>query len=59
MSEKDAIEIINFAEQHGIAVVLCGGWGVDALLEKEPCGHNDIDLLIGKRIGNKFATLLA
>lgn len=58
VSKKDAIEIINYAEKHGITVVLCGGWGVDALLEKETREHNDIDLLVEKDYGEKFITLL-
>ena len=35
VSEKDAIEIINYASKIGVKVYLDGGWGVDALLKRQ------------------------
>lgn len=58
MSENDAVEILNDAERHGISVFLDGGWGVDALLERQTRDHNDIDLFIEKDQGEKFIALL-
>lgn len=58
ITEKDAIEIINEAEKHGIAVFLDGGWGVDALLEEQTREHNDIDLFMEKRHAETFVSLL-
>ena len=46
VSEKDAIEIINYASKIGVKVYLDGGWGVDALLKRQTRPHNDIDLFI-------------
>lgn len=58
VSENDAVEIINYAERHGISVFLDGGWGVDALLGRQTREHNDIDLFIEKDKGEEFIALL-
>lgn len=58
MNEKDAVQIISDAEQHGIPVLLDGGWGVDALLGKQTREHSDVDLFIEACNGRKFITLL-
>jgi hypothetical protein len=33
VNKTDAIEIITYAEENGIAIWIDGGWGVDALLK--------------------------
>ena len=54
VNEKDAIEIILYAEESEIAIWLDGGWGVDALLGEETRVHNDIDLFVEKSNSKKF-----
>lgn len=58
VNEKDAIEIILYAEENGIAIWVDGGWGVDALLEEETRVHNDIDLFVEKSNSQKFIDIL-
>lgn len=58
VSEKDAAEILAWAEEHRIRVRLDGGWGVDALLGRQTRPHNDIDLFVERRQGEAFTALL-
>lgn len=58
VSKKDAIEIIKYAKENGINIWLDGGWGVDALLEKETREHNDIDLFVEEKNSIKFIEIL-
>ena len=50
---EDACEIIKYALQNEIKVYLDGGWGVDALLKRESRIHNDIDLFVFTKNGDK------
>ncbi|NLM49738.1 MAG: nucleotidyltransferase family protein [Clostridiaceae bacterium] len=54
VEKNDAIEIISYAEKNGIEIFLDGGWGVDALLGMQTRKHNDIDLFVEKKNGQKF-----
>ena len=58
VNEKDAIEIIFYAEENEIAIWLDGGWGVDALLGEETRVHNDIDLFVEKSNSKKFLEII-
>src|SRR5450759_450821 len=46
MSAKDVIEIVNLLNQNDIEVIIDGGWGVDALLEKQTRTHADLDVAV-------------
>jgi lincosamide nucleotidyltransferase A/C/D/E len=46
VSARDAVEIIKRLSADGIQVWVCGGWGIDALLEKETRPHKDLDILV-------------
>ncbi|MDD2682019.1 MAG: aminoglycoside nucleotidyltransferase [Bacilli bacterium] len=59
VSEKDAIEIINYASKIGVKVYLDGGWGVDALLKRQTRPHNDIDLFIEETNRESFIKVLS
>jgi len=54
VEKNDAIEIISYAEKNGIEIFLDGGWGVNALLGMQTRKHNDIDLFVEKKNGQKF-----
>lgn len=58
VNKKDAIEIITWAEENGISIWIDGGWGVDALLEKETRAHNDIDLFVEEGNGDRFINII-
>lgn len=49
MNADDVISIYKDVEQQGITIWLDGGWGVDALLEKQTRPHGDIDIVIQKK----------
>jgi len=46
MTAPSVIEIVENLEEQGIDVWLDGGWGVDALLERETRTHDDLDLVV-------------
>ena len=45
MDADSLVEVVDRLEQHGVDVWLDGGWGVDALLERETREHDDLDLV--------------
>src|SRR4030042_2708050 len=44
MTANDVLELVTLFEGNGIEVILDGGWGVDALLEKQTRPHVDLDI---------------
>jgi lincosamide nucleotidyltransferase A/C/D/E len=42
----DALRIYQSLFDKGIPIWLCGGWGIDALLEKQTRLHHDLDVLV-------------
>jgi len=58
VNEKDAMEIILYAEENDVDIWLDGGWGVDTLLGEETRGHNDIDLFVGKSNRKVFLEII-
>ena len=58
MSEYDIVDLLKTAKILGIAVWVGGGWGVDALVEKQTRPHNDIDLYLEKRNADNFIAML-
>lgn len=49
VSESDVLDVYESMEARGVTVWLDGGWGVDALLEKQTRPHGDIDVVIQKK----------
>jgi lincosamide nucleotidyltransferase A/C/D/E len=45
MDAISLLRVVDRLELHGIDVWLDGGWGVDALLERETRRHDDLDLV--------------
>ena len=46
MTAEDVIGIVTLFNQNGIAVVIDGGWGVDALLGEQTRKHEDLDVAV-------------
>lgn len=46
MPAGEVIAIINLLNQHGIEVIVDGGWGVDALLGRQTRTHADLDVAV-------------
>jgi lincosamide nucleotidyltransferase A/C/D/E len=46
MSPDTLVEIIDLLEGESIDVWIDGGWGVDALLEKQTRPHRDVDIIV-------------
>ncbi len=48
MDAEDVVAVLGRLESVGIAVWVDGGWGVDALVQRETRPHNDLDLAIAE-----------
>jgi lincosamide nucleotidyltransferase A/C/D/E len=59
MSGEMAVQLLQWCKQHRIAVVVDGGWGVDALLGKQTRSHRDLDLALEHKDALQLRTLLA
>ena len=46
MTAELAVELLDLLERNDVAVWLEGGWGIDALLERETRVHDDLDVLV-------------
>lgn len=49
MTEEYIETLYQKVEEHDIQIWLDGGWGVDALLEKQTRAHGDLDIVIEKK----------
>jgi lincosamide nucleotidyltransferase A/C/D/E len=45
MEAAEVVRLLDLLEAAGVAVWLDGGWGVDALLERQTREHDDLDLV--------------
>jgi lincosamide nucleotidyltransferase A/C/D/E len=43
------VEVYNLLHTHGIKIWVGGGWGVDALLEKQTREHGDLDIAVQEK----------
>lgn len=59
MDAKDVIEIIQILKQEHIHLVVDGGWGVDALLERQTRKHEDLDIAVLHKDVQKLREILA
>jgi lincosamide nucleotidyltransferase A/C/D/E len=46
MSGEVAVQLLRLFHQHGLDVVVDGGWGVDALLGEQTRAHQDLDIAL-------------
>lgn len=58
MSGDAAVQLLQLFEQHGIEVIVDGGWGVDALLGEQTRPHNDLDIALQHKDVQKLRALL-
>ena len=54
----DVLGLYNALEKLGVKIWIDGGWGVDALLEKETRPHEDLDIAIQQKDISKLRELL-
>ncbi len=48
MTPADVLEVLDALERHGVATVVDGGWGVDALVGRQTRPHRDVDLVVSR-----------
>jgi lincosamide nucleotidyltransferase A/C/D/E len=58
MSADAVVQLLLLFEQHGIEVVVDGGWGVDALLGEQTRFHGDLDIALEHKDVPKLRALL-
>lgn len=58
MKAQEVLGLYNSLEKLGVQIWLDGGWGVDALLEKQTRLHKDLDIVIQERDVPKLRQLL-
>ncbi len=46
MAAEEVVAVVDALDRAGVDVWLDGGWGVDALLERERRRHDDLDLVV-------------
>lgn len=59
MTSSALIELLQLFESAAIPVWLDGGWGVDALLQKQTRTHKDVDIILSVADVQPFQELLA
>lgn len=58
MDLSELLALLTLFENHGIIIIIDGGWGVDALLEKQTRPHEDLDIAVDHRQVPLLRTLL-
>lgn len=58
MQVEDVLELYKLFEENGIKVWIDGGWGIDALLEKQTRPHKDLDIATDHKNKPKLRELL-
>src|SRR5213594_1994253 len=59
MNARDAAELVEFLEHHGLEIYVDGGWAVDAPLGEQTRPHEDLDVALPHRYVPKLRELLA
>ena len=58
MEAAAVLDLYNALDRLGVEIWIDGGWGVDALLEKQTRTHQDLDLAIQQKDVSKLVELL-
>lgn len=59
MEDKEVTDLYKLLEENGVQVWIDGGWGVDALLEKQTRPHKDLDIALEWKDVPKLRELLS
>lgn len=59
MEKEEVVSLYNLLEENGVEIWVDGGWGIDALLEKQTRPHNDLDIAVDRKDEKKLRELLA
>jgi lincosamide nucleotidyltransferase A/C/D/E len=59
MDAGEVVRLLNAAAAADVAVWIDGGWGVDALLEEQTRGHDDLDVVVVVTDVPRFTAVLA
>ena len=46
MKDQDVLELYKLLREHGVQIWIDGGWGIDALLERQTRPHKDLDAFV-------------
>src|SRR5690349_8221685 len=46
MNVQDVLELYTLLLEHGIQIWIDGGWGIDALLQRQTRPHKDLDAFV-------------
>jgi len=58
MTSSALVDLLCLIEDAGISVWLDGGWGVDALLERQSREHRDVDIVLCRSDVPRLQTVL-
>ncbi|KXK13120.1 MAG: Lincosamide resistance protein [Chloroflexi bacterium OLB14] len=58
MNANDVIELIKLFKQHGIEIIIDGGWAVDALFGKQTRLHADLDIAVEHKFVSQIREIL-
>ncbi len=58
MTSSDVLAVVDLLESNGIQVWLDGGWGVDALLERQTRPHENLDIAVQHKDVSRLRQLL-
>lgn len=58
MTAEDVLDLYNRAAERGILLWIDGGWGVDALLERQTRPHEDLDIVVQQKDVARLKELL-
>lgn len=58
MEAVDVLDLYNALQKRGVEIWLDGGWGVDALLERQTRAHKDLDITIQEKDVSQLLELL-
>jgi lincosamide nucleotidyltransferase A/C/D/E len=58
MTASDVLNLYSELEELGIKIWIDGGWGVDALLERQTRPHKDLDIIIQQKDVSQLRRLL-
>ncbi len=59
MTAEDVVAFVRLCKEHGIDIIIDGGWSVDALLGEQTRRHEDLDVVVQHKDVTEIRTLLS